>query len=664
MFLSGVAARLGAAASTEQIDEAIQGSLRSAFAFFGADGGGIGLFSEDCRTLHYRYGHFGPGSTDRHLHSDLLRSLPWWAAELRAGRPVVLRRGVLDLPPEAVAERATGKETGIRSNIGLPLAAGGEILGVFGANHHANDCDYPPQLVRQLEALASLYANALFRRRARERLQRAHALHQAVLASVPSEIVVVDRNGEIVIGNAAWQRSARRIGLPADLLGESNYFSLAKAGHERGLLDAGEAISGLRAVLAGERPKLRARYAFTPASGERLHFLVTVTPRASGDGFVLVHTDVTELERTKAALQESLREVRELKERLEAENVVLRQEIRHAHGFDEVVGTSPALARVLEQVQQVASTDAPVLLLGETGTGKDVVARAIHARSRRANRPLVTVNCAALPATLIESELFGYEKGAFTGALSRTLGRFEVADGGTLFLDEVGDLPLELQPKLLRVLQTGEFERLGSPRTLKGDVRVIAATNRDLEREVREGRFRADLYYRLAVFPLALPPLRERREDVPLLVWHFIQRRQAKLGRSVRRVPERLMRAFCAHDWPGNVRELENVIERALISTTGDTLAADPVLLRANAATAAVPGNGATLAEAERAHILAVLEQCGWKVTGRGNAAERLGLKRTTLQYRMQKLGIRRAAASSASARPTVTSLSRTGSRS
>jgi transcriptional regulator with GAF, ATPase, and Fis domain len=354
--------------------------------------------------------------------------------------------------------------------------------------------------------------------------------------------------------------------------------------------------------------------------------------------------DVTELAETKAALETSLREVEALKERLEAENVVLQQQVRHAQGFDEMVGTSAALGRVLAQVEQVAPTDAPVLLLGETGTGKDLVARALHDRSRRRERPLVTVNCAALPATLVESELFGYEKGAFTGALQRTIGRFEVAHGGSLFLDEIGELPLEVQAKLLRVLQAGEFERLGSPKTIKVDVRLIAATNRDLEREVREGRFRPDLFYRLSVFPISLPPLRERREDIPLLVWHFIARRQAALDRAVKRVPERLMRAFTAYAWPGNVRELENVVERALIMTSGATLAADPAFLDAAPVVPAV-GPKASLAEAERAHIRAVLDACGWKLSGKGNAADRLGLNRSTLQFRMKKLGIERPAA-------------------
>jgi transcriptional regulator with GAF, ATPase, and Fis domain len=353
-----------------------------------------------------------------------------------------------------------------------------------------------------------------------------------------------------------------------------------------------------------------------------------------------VHADVTELEEARAALERSLREASELREKLEAENVVLRQHVRQS-GVEEIVGTSPLLGRALAQVEQVAPTDVPVLLLGETGTGKDLFARVLHDRSPRHERPLVTVNCAALPPTLVESELFGHEKGAFTGALQRHIGRFEVAHGGTLFLDEIGELSPEVQAKLLRVVQTGEFERLGSTRTIRVDVRLATATNRDLEREVRNGRFRADLFYRLSVFPITLPPLRDRPEDIPLLVWHFIERRQAKLGRSVKRVPERLMRAFCAHSWPGNVRELENVVDRALIMTTGSTLAADPAFLEAAPAPAATRRE-ATLAEAERAHIRAILDECGWKISGKGNAAERLGLKRSTLQSRMKRFGITR----------------------
>jgi PAS domain S-box-containing protein len=348
------------------------------------------------------------------------------------------------------------------------------------------------------------------------------------------------------------------------------------------------------------------------------------------------------LEEAKAALETMVRRFQDVKEHLDAEKAALQQEARRAAGFDDIVGTSLALDRVLAQVAQVAPTDAPVLLLGETGTGKDLAARALHDRSRRAGRPFITVNCAALPATLVESELFGYEKGAFTGAQQRTAGRFEVAHGGTLFLDEIGELPPGVQAKLLRALQTGEFERLGSARTTKVDVRLIAATNRNLEEEMRQGVFRADLFYRLSVFPIHLPSLRDRREDIPLLVWHFIERRQAALGKSVKRVPERLMRAFCAYGWPGNVRELENIVERALIMTQGPTLMADPAMVDVAPITAA--GSKTTLAEAERLHIRAVLDDCGWKIAGKGNAAERLGLKRSTLQFRMKKLGLERPA--------------------
>jgi transcriptional regulator with GAF, ATPase, and Fis domain len=346
----------------------------------------------------------------------------------------------------------------------------------------------------------------------------------------------------------------------------------------------------------------------------------------------------SELARAKADLEQSRQEARDLRESLDPEAGFPRQEAHRTLGFDEIVGTSPALAKVLRQVEQVAAADSPVLILGETGTGKDLAARAIHDHSRRRSRPLVAVNCAALPDALIESELFGYEKGAFTGAVARSIGRFEAAHGGTILLDEVGEMPHAAQAKLLRVLEGGTFERLGSAKTIRVDVRVIAATNRDLDKAVRDGRFRADLYYRLNVFPLAMPPLRERVEDVPLLVWHFINAKQGLLGRSIEHVPDRLMRALERHGWPGNVRELENVIERALIVTSGSSLTIDAPFL--DAPSGATRPSGGTLDDVQRAYIQEVLEQCGWKVAGKGNAAERLGLKRGTLLSRMKKLGI------------------------
>jgi len=344
--------------------------------------------------------------------------------------------------------------------------------------------------------------------------------------------------------------------------------------------------------------------------------------------------------RVERELSASLAEVSRLKDRADAENLVLRAEIRDAQGFDEVVGRSPALMRVLHLVGQVAPTVSAVLLTGETGTGKELLARAIHRLSPRAQRPFVAVNCAALPGTLIESELFGYERGAFTGAAQRRVGRFEVANGGTIFLDEISDIPAEIQGRLLRVLQEGTFERLGSSHTIRTDARVVAATNRDLEAAVAEGRWRADLYYRLKVFPIEVPPLRERREDIPLLVWYFVTRKRVTLGRAVTKVPDKAMTALQRYDWPGNIRELENVLERALILSPGDTLLLDD---RTFAPARARAESGVwSLEDVERTHILKVLGECGWRIAGRGNAAERLGMNRSTLRSRMEKLGIER----------------------
>ena len=336
-------------------------------------------------------------------------------------------------------------------------------------------------------------------------------------------------------------------------------------------------------------------------------------------------------------------EIHHLKERLHKENVYLKDEIKLNHNFEELIGRSASLKQVLHNVEKVASTDATVLLLGETGTGKELIARAIHSLSARSDRPLVKVNCAALPATLIESELFGHEKGAFTGAAARTVGRFELADGGTLFLDEIGELPLELQSKLLRVLQEGEFERLGSTRTMTTDVRLIAATNRDIEQRVADEEFRADLYYRLNVFPVTLPPLRERREDIPLLTHALVERYAKKFGRIVETIPANVMASLQAYDWPGNVRELENVIERALILMPDSTLDLETVSLPkpVRVSDSSAPGN---LEGVEREHILRTLEMTGWQIGGAAGAAERLGLKPSTLRDRMRKLRLQRSA--------------------
>ncbi len=390
------------------------------------------------------------------------------------------------------------------------------------------------------------------------------------------------------------------------------------------------------------------------ASGvKRGCFVPLVTPRGTL-GFLVLHRrsgvafSADEMDRTSQAAAQiaialenvlAFREIAALKDRLAHENIYLDQEIRDVQHLGEIVAESAALKRVLKQVTTVAATDTTVLVLGETGTGKELIARAIHAASERRTRSLVTVNCATSPAGLLESEWFGHEKGAFTGALSQKIGRFELAHQGTLFLDEIGDVPLELQSKLLRALQEHEIERLGSTRTVRVDFRLIAATNRNLDEMVPKREFRSDLYYRLNVFPIRIPPLRERPEDIPPLVRYFVQRFAKRLRRPIESVSRESMELLCRWPWPGNVRELQNVVERAVILSNGPTLSVS----RSEFESAAPPTGGpVTLEDAEREHILRTLEQTGWVIGGPQGAAARLGLKRTTLFSTMRRLGISR----------------------
>ena len=355
------------------------------------------------------------------------------------------------------------------------------------------------------------------------------------------------------------------------------------------------------------------------------------------DRLMGVSLDITEQKRMENQLRDHLQEIEELKQRLETENLYLQEEVKLLVEHKEIVGQSLAMKRVLAQVEQVARTDSTVLIQGETGTGKELLARELHRLSSRKDRPLVTVNCASLPPTLIENELFGRERGAYTGALTKMIGRFEIADLSTLFLDEIGEFPVELQSKLLRVLEEGSFERLGSTKPLHVNVRIVAATNRELEVEVKEGRFRKDLFYRLNVFPIVIPPLRERTEDIPLMVWAFVREFQNRMGKEIETISKKTMEALQSHSWPGNVRELKNVIEHAMILTKSKSLAFQ------------LPGFGLSetdtahsLEDMERKHITAMLEKVGWRLGGKGGAAEALGLKRSTLYSKMKKLGISR----------------------
>jgi PAS domain S-box-containing protein len=486
-----------------------------------------------------------------------------------------------------------------------------------------------------------------------ERNRQLEAANQPILEAVGDGIYGLDVDGNITFANPA---AMRLTGYPSDaLIGHSLHELHMYARWDGSPYHFIE--TGIYQTLKQGAASQSDRDVFWRHSGDHLAVSWTCTPIKRGGevtGAVLAFRDVTQRKRQEHALREALAEVETLRDRLQAENAYLQAEVRNEGRFDSIVGESPALKEVLDQIDQVAPTNSSVLIIGESGTGKEAMARAIHDLSPRRDRPLIKVNCGAITPTLIESELFGHDKGAFTGASRQRQGHFELADGGTIFLDEVGELPPDAQVKLLRVLQEHEISRLGSEKAITVDVRVIAATNRDLVEMVEGGQFRMDLFYRLNVFPLTVPPLRERREDIPLLVAKFLADQARALGRSFSRVSEDGMRLLMEYHWPGNIRELQNVIERAailardkvvpiaphlvtsgIVGTMGDT----PV---ANMGTVDQEEAFVSLAESEARYIRRVLEHTGWAIAGRGGAAEILDLPASTLRSRMKKLGIER----------------------
>lgn len=493
------------------------------------------------------------------------------------------------------------------------------------------------------KANAMLKAEITERKRAAESLEQLRLHNELILNSAGEGIYGLDLHGNTTFANPA---SARMLGWTAeDLLGKPQHAIIHHTKPEgkpypreecpiyAAFKDGAVHRVDTEVFWRKDGTSFPVEYISTPIRDDKNNLV----------GAVVTFRDITQRKQAEKALHDALREVEQLKDRLQTENVYLQEEIKLEHNFDEIISTSKSFKKVLRNVEQVAVTDATVLILGETGTGKELIARALHTTSLRKERPLVKVNCAALPENLIESELFGHEKGAFTGAFARKQGRFELADRGTIFLDEIGDLPLDLQAKLLRVLQEGEFERVGGTQTIKIDVRVIAATNRNLEESTRSGAFREDLFYRLNVFPITLPPLRERPEDIPLLVNHFIKKYEGKLGKKISQVPQKVMKTLQAYHFPGNVREVENIIERAIILARDETLQLDESfeLLESPAAPAE---NVGTLAEIERSHIVSVLQETNWRIEGTKGAALRLGINPNTLRSRMQKLGIKRSA--------------------
>ena len=502
------------------------------------------------------------------------------------------------------------------------------------------------RIAREQSEGAKLTVEALLaKKEALQNLQDLQRHHESILQSVGEGIYGLDCQGHTTFVNAA---AANMVGWKLqDLIGKSQHDMIHHTKIDGSPFDKKE-CSIYSAFKDGKVHHVEDEV-FWRKDGTSFPVEYISTPIWNDDevliGAVVSFKDITRrkeaetaLFRTNQELTEALSEVKQLKSRLEQENKYLKQEIKLTHNFEEIISQSKKFKNVLRQVEQVAKTTASVLILGESGTGKELIARAVHNISNRKNHPMVTVNCAALPATLIESELFGHEKGAFTGAIARKIGRFELADGGSIFLDEIGEIPIELQPKLLRVLQEGEFERLGNPKTLKVDVRVIAATNLNLLEAISKGTFREDLFYRLNVFPINLPSLRERREDIPLLTRHFLLKYNTRFGKNVRDITEGAIDALTAYSWPGNVRELENVIERGVIISRGKKLEIGDAIPKSLSTD--VEENIMTLGDNERAHILKILKRTNWRISGEKGAAKVLDLNRTTLEARMKKLGI------------------------
>ncbi len=463
------------------------------------------------------------------------------------------------------------------------------------------------------------------RKKAEEALQFSERRFRSLFEFSPDAILVADHQGSITEVNGRAQEffgyeRAELLGQPVEILIPER-FRNAHPKYRKDYADHPRTRAmGLGMELHGKRKD---------GSEFPVDIMLSPVETASGSVVLTVIRDLSE----KVKAQQEL-------ERKEQEKRYLEEELNTEHRFEDIIGESSALRRVLQQVETVAATDVTVLILGETGTGKDLVARAIHQLSSRHERTLVKLNCAAIPTGLLESELFGHEKGAFTGAIAQKIGRLELAHRGTLFLDEVGDIPLEIQPKLLRALQEKEFERLGGTRTIPVDVRLVAATNRNLEKMVANREFRSDLYYRLRVFPITIPALRDRRGDIPLLVRYFVTKHARRMDRQIESIPPETMKTLCRWDWPGNIRELENFIERAVILSKGPVLRAP--LAELELSPASMPNDDATLETTEREHILRVLRESKGVIAGSGGAAARLGLKRTTLNSKLKKLGIER----------------------
>ena len=662
----------------EEVDREIELALKAMLDFFQVDRCGLVRHLKDRDSFQITHAAYSEDVPPIPLGTELPISIyPWAYDRMIRKHEVVAYSRLDDLPPEAGVDKQTWTEWGILSNVNIPILVGEPIDHIISINSVKRERVWPEELFPRFQILGEIFVNALERKRGQLELEERLRFERFIsdLAAGFVNLSVEEIGGQIT----AWlQRITEFFQVGRTSLGffsdDGNRLELAFEYHGEGVAPAPASLSKEQVPWYFEQlkrgdPVVIGREEEIPAEAQKdyrifkagnMKSLLSVPlingirtlgscalvstrsertwPEDLVQRFRLITTvfaNALARQQMEGQLQERLGEIERLKQELERENLGLRQEVRLLFEHREIVGAGPAIKRVLRLVEQVAQTTSAVLLTGETGTGKELVARAIHRLSPRRQKPLITVNCASLPPSLIESELFGREKGAYTGALTRQAGRFEIADGSTLFLDEIGELPLDLQGKLLRVLEEGRFERLGSTRTIQVDVRVIAATHRDIKKETALGNFREDLYYRINVFPIEIPPLRERTEDIPLLVWAFVNEFSERIGKKIRTVTRKTIESLQRYPWPGNVRELRNVIERAVIVSSEEVLQVQiPLLADAD------HHSTITLEEAEHQHILGVLEKTGWRIKGPRGAAELLGVKPSSLYTIMQRLGI------------------------
>lgn len=532
---------------------------------------------------------------------------------------------------EDAKEREIVRMYDTKSRVAVPLSIEGRIAGCIAFASTGQESSWPEDIIGHFRLIAQLFANVLSRKRAEASLRASEERFRSLADNAPIMIWISGPDKMSTWFNKQW----------LTFVGHSLESALDN-GWTEALYpqDLDRCVNTYRTAFDARVP-FAIEYRLRHHTGVWKWILGRGTPQYDTGkeftGYICSCTDITEEKQAQERLQTALSEVKSLRDQLQAENTYLRREVHERRGGGPVVGRSPAIQKVLDQIEHVARTDSTVLLLGETGTGKELFATQIHEQSARRERTMVRVNCAALPATLIESELFGRERGAFTGALARQIGRFELADHSTIFLDEIGDLPLEVQVKLLRVLEERQIERLGSAKGIRVDTRIIAATHRDLEKRVAEGTFRADLFYRLNVFPIQVPPLRNRVEDIPLLVWKFVAQFSEAFGKRIESIARENMISLQQYSWPGNIRELRNVVERAMISATGSRLT-----IAVPTPSQSAPKQSVNLKDVEREHFRSVLESTGWRIRGSSGAADLLGLKPTTLETRMAKLGLHR----------------------